>query len=140
MYAIRSYYVHAQQLPAGLLLPAAAMGCLSTGVLNLNNMRDRENDANSGKNTLVVRIGPKRAISYHILLIGLAFLFSSLYGLWYIHSWRAFLFLLTTPLFVAHLRRVVTHNHPGELDKELKKLAIFTFVFSVIFGFGILLT
>jgi 1,4-dihydroxy-2-naphthoate octaprenyltransferase len=41
-------------------LPAIAIGLLSVGVLNLNNMRDEASDRKVGKNTLVVKIGGKK--------------------------------------------------------------------------------
>jgi 1,4-dihydroxy-2-naphthoate octaprenyltransferase len=43
-------------------LPAIAIGLLSVGVLNLNNMRDEASDRKVGKNTLVVKIGGKKAV------------------------------------------------------------------------------
>jgi 1,4-dihydroxy-2-naphthoate octaprenyltransferase len=46
-------------------LPAIAIGLLSVGVLNLNNMRDEASDRKVGKNTLVVKIGGKKAKLYH---------------------------------------------------------------------------
>uniref|UniRef100_UPI002622A933 1,4-dihydroxy-2-naphthoate octaprenyltransferase n=1 Tax=uncultured Campylobacter sp. TaxID=218934 RepID=UPI002622A933 len=46
-----SYFLYARSLYAALLLPACACGMLSTAVLNLNNMRDIQNDALKGKRT-----------------------------------------------------------------------------------------
>ena len=43
------------------LLPSITIGAWSTAVLNLNNMRDVENDAASGKRTMVVKIGYEKA-------------------------------------------------------------------------------
>src|SRR5690606_15514232 len=48
---------------------AIFIGLMSTAVLNLNNMRDYKNDAASGKNTVVVKMGPNNAKFYHALLI-----------------------------------------------------------------------
>jgi len=59
-----------------ILLPASAIGLLSSGVLNLNNMRDLENDCRSGKRTLVVHIGTRAAKIYHLILISLSIVFS----------------------------------------------------------------
>ena len=52
-----------------LILPAITIGFLSTAVLNLNNMRDRENDEKVGKRTLVVKLGAANAKKYHYFLI-----------------------------------------------------------------------
>jgi 1,4-dihydroxy-2-naphthoate polyprenyltransferase len=52
-----------------LFLPASAIGMLSVAVLNLNNMRDIENDRMAGKNTLVVKMGLAWAKNYQHFLI-----------------------------------------------------------------------
>ena len=64
-----TFYLHTETSERLVLLPAAAFGMLSAGVLNVNNMRDIVNDAASGKRTLVVRMGSKTAKTYHALLI-----------------------------------------------------------------------
>ena len=55
------------------LLLAVSIGSLSMGVLNLNNMRDEHNDKANNKNTLVVKMGLKKAKKYHytLLIIGM---------------------------------------------------------------------
>jgi 1,4-dihydroxy-2-naphthoate octaprenyltransferase len=50
---IGTYFLHTQTFNWDLLLPASAMGLLSTGVLNMNNLRDYEADKNANKNTIV---------------------------------------------------------------------------------------
>ena len=72
-----TYYLHVNTFDPWILLPASAIGLLSSGVLNLNNMRDIENDARSGKRTLVVYIGSKAAKIYHLVLISLSIVFSA---------------------------------------------------------------
>ena len=64
-----SYFLYARSLDAALLLPACACGLLSTAVLNLNNMRDIQNDVLKGKRTIPVRIGLRAAKRYHYALI-----------------------------------------------------------------------
>jgi 1,4-dihydroxy-2-naphthoate octaprenyltransferase len=60
-----TYFLNAHQLNPEIFLPAISIGLFSTGVLNLNNMRDIENDRNSGKNTVVVRMGSAKSKHYH---------------------------------------------------------------------------
>jgi 1,4-dihydroxy-2-naphthoate polyprenyltransferase len=134
-----TYYLHANDFDPWILLPASAIGLLSSGVLNLNNMRDIENDARSGKRTLVVYIGSQAAKIYHLMLISLSILFSLVYTLVRFNSYYQFLFILTCPLFVLNVVQVMKNTEPGELNKELKKLALSTFVFSVTFGIGLIL-
>ena len=68
-----TFYLATKSLDFSILLPASAMGFLSNAVLNINNMRDYENDRASGKNSLVVKLGLKKAFVYHCLLISGAF-------------------------------------------------------------------
>jgi 1,4-dihydroxy-2-naphthoate polyprenyltransferase len=134
-----TFYLHTHYLNPWVLLPAAAIGLLSSGVLNLNNMRDIENDAHSGKRTLVVWIGSKAAKYYHTALISLSFLFSIIYALKFFTSVYQYLFILTTPLFVMNIRVVIQNTEPAQLNNELKKLALSTFAFSVAFGIGLII-
>ena len=76
---VGTYFLYTKTLSFTIFLPAFTIGALSTAVLNLNNMRDRVNDAKVGKNTLVVKIGSEFAKYYHYYLIGASFLFAFLY-------------------------------------------------------------
>ena len=131
-----SYFLYAKSIDFSVFLPAFSVGLLSAGVLNLNNMRDRESDKASGKVTLVVRIGEEFARYYHYYLIGASLLFALLYTSLRFHSAYQFLFLIAyVPLF-GHLWRVYKTKDPKDLDPELKKLALGTFLFSVLFAVG----
>lgn len=134
-----TFYLHTHYFNPWILLPASAIGLLSSGVLNLNNMRDIENDARSGKRTLVVWIGSKAAKFYHTTLISLSFVFSVIYALKFFTSVYQYLFILTTPLFVMNVMVVIQNTEPANLNNELKKLAISTFAFSVAFGIGLII-
>jgi 1,4-dihydroxy-2-naphthoate octaprenyltransferase len=134
-----TYYLHTNTLDPWVFLPASAIGLLSSGVLNLNNMRDIENDSRTGKRTLVVHIGSKAAKIYHLILISLSILFSLIYTFIHFNSFYQFLFILTCPLFALNVIVVMRNTEPGELNQELKKLAFSTFAFSVTFGLGLIL-
>jgi 1,4-dihydroxy-2-naphthoate octaprenyltransferase len=133
-----TYYLHTHKLNWEILLPASAMGFLSTGVLNLNNMRDRVNDKVSGKNTMVVKMGIQKAKWYHFFLL----LGSVITGLTYMlinyHSPFQMLFLITLPLLWINVSVVFRNNVPEELDPYLKKLAITSLLYSLAFGIGLL--
>lgn len=129
-----TYYLHTSSIPWMMLLPASAIGFLSTAVLNLNNMRDVEGDARSGKRTLVVIMGNDKAHFYHLLLIAGAWISLIVYRISHFSSPVQFVFLITLPFFILHLKKVFTTKPPAALDPELKKLAIFTFITAVLFG------
>ena len=134
-----TYYLHVNTFDPWVLLPASAIGLLSSGVLNLNNMRDIENDTRSGKRTLVVHIGSKAAKIYHLILITLSIIFSLIYTIVQFNSAFQFLFMLTCPLFALNIIVVMRNTDPRELNLELKKLALSTFAFSVTFGIGLVI-
>jgi 1,4-dihydroxy-2-naphthoate octaprenyltransferase len=52
-----TYFLQTKSIPFHIAYPAAGCGLLSVAVLNLNNLRDLENDRKSGKNSIPVRIG-----------------------------------------------------------------------------------
>lgn len=64
-----SYYLHGAPLDSSLLLPASASGMLAIGVLNINNLRDLDNDAQNGKYTLAVFLGFRAAKVYQVSLV-----------------------------------------------------------------------
>lgn len=120
------------------VLPATTIGLLSVAVLNLNNMRDRVNDARSGKNTLVVKMGANWAKLYHAFLIlgalgtHLAFILPKK-NEWY------FLTLIPFVLILFHLRKVMQTRDEKEFDPELKKVALGTFAISLFFMTAVLI-
>ena len=133
-----SYFLHTHKLTAPEFLPALTMGFFSTGVLNLNNLRDRDNDAAFGKRTLVVMIGIPKAKIYHaILIIGgmLAAVSYSYFNEAPVYKW---IYLLSFPFFIRHLVIVFKNEESTLLDPELKRLALATLLFSLLFGVGLI--
>ncbi len=127
------YFLFTKRLDGYILLPAIVIGALSTAVLNLNNMRDRAADARANKTTLAVLMGEMRIKRYHYLLIGISFICALIYFFLKENSWIQFLPLLAfIPLFI-HLKKVKDNTSPPLLDPELKKVALSTFLFSVLF-------
>jgi 1,4-dihydroxy-2-naphthoate polyprenyltransferase len=127
------YFLYTQQLSELILLPAASIGLLSAAVLNLNNMRDRLADAKVNKNTLAVVLGEKHVKLYHALLILVAFLCALSYFFFKETSWLSYLPLIAfLPLFL-NIRTVFKNQSPPLLDPELKKVALSTFLFSLLF-------
>ena len=134
-----TYFLYTKSLDITIFLPAFSIGLLSVGVLNLNNMRDRESDKKSGKNTIVVKIGNEFARYYHFYLLGASFLFALLYTVINFRSAYQFLFILAYIPVFKHLLTVYRNKDPKALDPELKKLALSTFLFAILFGIGLVL-
>ena len=137
---VGTYFLNVHhQINSEIFLPAVSIGLFSTGVLNLNNMRDIENDRNSGKKTVVVRMGSNKSRLYHTSLIILGWLSALLFVALRFQSIYQVLFLLTMPLFIRDLLKINHIQEPRKLDPFLKKLSIATLLFTLLFGVGIIL-
>lgn len=127
------YFLFTQDFGNAIVLPAITIGLLSVAVLNLNNMRDRLTDTSVNKNTLAVLLGERRVKLYHTALILVAFACASLYFYLSAASALEYLPLIAfIPLFM-NLYKVYKNESPALLDPELKKVALSTFLFSVLF-------
>lgn len=134
-----TFYLATKQLDFTILLPATAMGCCSNAVLNINNMRDYENDKASGKNSLVVKIGLKKAFVYHCLLIGIAFLSLTLFQILKQAPAYGYAFWLLFPLFLKDLLIINKTLETGVPDPLLPKQVVNTFLLTLVFGLLLLL-
>jgi len=133
---VGSYFLFTKEINFTIFLPAFSIGLLSTAVLNLNNMRDRENDQKVGKNTLVVKIGAEFSKKYHYVLIIASFIFALLFTVIKFKSPLQFLFVIAYIPLLRHLLFVVKNIEAVALDGELKKVALSTFLFGILFGLG----
>lgn len=132
-----TFYLYVGILDPIVLMPASSIGLLSIGVLNLNNIRDIENDKACGKITIPVRIGEKSSKIYHYLLIFVSVILMLAYLIFIDSNYFYLLLIPSTGLFL-HLRNV--KNLSGRaLDSQLKVLSLNTLLFSFFTGFIILL-
>ena len=131
-----TFFLQTQEFLSQVIWPAASLGFFSTGVLNINNIRDIRSDELAGKRSVPVRLGPKLARVYHWLLLlaglGCAFIYVVQQ---YKSPWQ-FLFLLTLPLFIYNGIRVYKLQTPAQLDPYLKQMALSTMLFVLLFGIG----
>lgn len=120
-----------------VLFPAISIGAWSTAVLNLNNLRDIDNDTRMNKRTMVVKMGFQKGKLYHVGLMatGLATWFFTVYLL-AVSAYNYFLFLALLPSFgfVLHLKKVLETQTHASLDPELKKVALLTFFSALLFA------
>lgn len=131
-----SYFLFTKQLDLRIVLPAISIGLLSTAVLNLNNLRDAVQDQKNNKRTLVVKLGIEKAKQYHFILIFIAFISSTLFSYIDYKSPFQFLFLIAFIPLIQHIRIVRNTTKTSQLDPELKKVALSTFLFSLLFAIG----
>ena len=131
-----TYFLLTKSFDFILILPAITMGGYSTAVLNLNNMRDIKNDAEVGKNTLVVKIGLEKAKQYHYSLFFWSYLafISFTYFTYSIQLFSVFMIPLACIAIIhgIHLKKVASIENPKDFDPELKKIALSSLLFSII--------
>jgi 1,4-dihydroxy-2-naphthoate octaprenyltransferase len=136
---IGTYFLHTQAFRIDLLLPASAIGFLSVGVLNMNNMRDYEQDKKAGKRTIVVAMGKKNAAYYHLFLVAGAVILAVIYTLLNYHSLWQGLFVLSFPMLFLNLKKVFTYKSSLELYPELPRLSMASLLFALTFGIGLII-
>lgn len=134
-----TFYLHTRAFEPLALLPAAAFGLWSAGVLNVNNLRDIRNDKASGKITVAVRLGFEGAKGYHGLLIMGGITSLILFTALAFRAMPQWGWLITFPALGAHLRTVMRAHDPASLDPQLKKLALATFFTALAFSAGLIL-
>ena len=136
-----SYFLFTKTFDWDILIPATAVGMLSTAVLNLNNMRDIESDELSGKKTLALRLGFKYAMVYEIVLLMLPLiLILTFLGVNdFIKDGKYYPFIVMILLFpmTALRRKIMAVKEPSELDPFLKQVGILTLMMAVLLAFGL---
>lgn len=131
-----AYFVVSHTLHWKMLLPATGMGAFSAGVLNVNNIRDMKTDA-ATRVTVPLKIGERNARIYHTCLIATGWTAMLVYVLLRVFDPWHYLFVLTLPLFVIHVRGVWRRTGK-DLDPMLPLLVMSSFAFAVLGGLGFL--
>jgi len=131
---VGSYFLYTKEINLKIFLPAISIGMLSSAVLNLNNLRDREEDKKNNKNTLVVKLGKGKAKKYHYFLIIGALASALIYVFLDFKSLYQLIFLVAFIPLIKNIKTVAQNIVSADLDRELKKVALSTFFFAVLFG------
>jgi 1,4-dihydroxy-2-naphthoate octaprenyltransferase len=134
-----SYYVQLEELewlPFGL---SVAVGCLATGILVVNNVRDIDTDRRAGKNTLAVRLGRPAARRLYVGLVVAAYLALVNILLGNDGPWWALLGLLSAPLAIPPARAVLTRTDGPALNGALAGTGALLGAFSLAVSAGLLI-
>ena len=127
-------YVCSHAIKPVWILPSAAIGCWSIGVLNVNNIRDMKSDA-ATRVTVALKLGARRARIYQTILIATGWSLMAAFSALTAAVWWEWVYFVTIPLFILHLRGVWTRTERA-LDPMLPVLVMSTFLTSVLFGTG----
>lgn len=126
-----TYYVQAQMLTPAVWWLAVACGLVTDTLLVLNNYRDREQDAQSGKRTLIVALGERFGSMFYLLqgVAGYACVAAlAIYG----HTWAAVLpALYLVPHFMTW-RTMTTIRYGRELNRVLGLTSRNMLIFAVL--------
>lgn len=129
-----SMFLNVHQINNAALLPAIGVGCLTTSVLHLNNLRDMMNDAKSGKITMAIQFGYENSRIYFIvlLLVGIlswgSYVYTQNMTNWFSYAyWVGFMPLILIMVKFFRIKEL------KDFDSLLKPTALATFFLSVLF-------
>ena len=134
-----TYYLQTGQINSLIMLPATACGLLAVGVLNINNLRDIDNDKACGKQTLVVRMGPQWGRKYHLILLTASVVCFSLFALLEVKSIFGWLFILSLPLLINHGRQVYQSTDGVALRPMMATMVKCALITNLLFAIGMML-
>ncbi len=126
-----SYFLQTHSMDFILFLPASSIGFFTAAVLNINNMRDHKGDKESNKNTLVVKMGLANAKKYQILINSLGILLMFIFLI--PHPSSILMLIIGVLLFIKPTINLLKSYDYTTFDPYLKKQAIATFLFSMLF-------
>lgn len=134
-----TYYLQTHSIDSHIILPAIGSGLLASAVLNINNLRDIEQDAKAGKNTLAVRLGAYKGRVYHCILLSVAALCYLAFALATAISWTNYLFVLAIPLLAKHAIFVYRSQQPSTLRPMLAQMSMISLLINILFSLGLLI-
>lgn len=134
---VGTFYLNVHHLTFQPWLPAIGMGLFTAAVLNINNMRDMENDLASGKMTLAIRFGRKGSRIYHATLTITGIICFVLYSYLYSSQWYQYLYIVLLIPFLVILSKIVSTKIDAHLDPYLKYTSMSAFFLSVAFAVSI---
>lgn len=132
-----TFFLHTLSFEPITLLIGISIGLFSTAVLNINNIRDIESDKKAGKKSIPVRIGRKAAVRYnwvllsggYFCLISFAIISNEILSLAATLAWPL---MLNVGFGVQNAKSSVL------TDPYLKKMALSTLLWVILFGIGLL--
>ena len=129
---VGSNFLYTKFFDHSVILLAIIIGLLCTAVLNINNIRDIENDRNSSKRTIPVQIGFKFSKYYHFFIIALSIFLLFIWLAEFNYSSNFIFIAFSFLILLRHIYKVVRSKFPADFKPLLTELAISVFLVSVL--------
>ncbi len=133
-----TFFLHTLSFEPLAVLIAIALGLFSTAVLNINNIRDIESDQKAGKRSIPVRIGKKAAVQYNWALLAGGYFCLFAFAI-LADQLLSLLATLAWPIMMKVGYGVQHAKNSAETDPYLKKMALGTLLWVILFGIGLTL-
>ena len=133
-----TYYIMAGDWNTSVTIASLACGLVIDTLLMVNNFRDRDQDAVSGKKTLVVRFGAKFGLGMYLML-GLAACWLCFY---FLFVGKIYAVLLPQIYLVSHIattRKMASINHGKALNSILGETSRNILIFGILLALGMIL-
>ncbi len=133
-----TYFLHTLSFEPLTLWIGISLGLFSTAVLNINNIRDIESDQKAGKRSIPVRIGRKKAVQYNWALLAGGYLCLIVFSVYSNHM-LSLAASLAWPIMMKVGYGVEHARSSAETDPYLKKMAMSTLLWVILFGVGLMI-
>jgi 1,4-dihydroxy-2-naphthoate octaprenyltransferase len=132
-----AYYVQIHHWSWSAFAASIPIGFLVTAILNMNNIRDYQDDLAAQKKTVVVRFGQEFAKRYHATLIVGAFVAVTLFSLVHLLPLFSLAAWLALPAAYTHLRAVLPTSDRRVLMRGMKQISALHLQFGLAMALGI---
>ena len=132
-----THYLYTGNFTYNSIILGSAIGCLSTSILIVNNLRDIDNDKEYGKNTLAVYLGAKFTRIEYLTLMLVAYIIPIYIS--YNLSGKTSIYIVYFTLPIA-IRLIVDifYKKKSSLNATLEGTAKLLLLYTLLFSFGII--
>jgi 1,4-dihydroxy-2-naphthoate polyprenyltransferase len=134
-----AYFVQIQQWPWSAFAASVPIGFLVTAILNMNNVRDYQDDRAVNKKTLPVRFGLKFGQRFHGTLLVGSYVAVAIFVLIGLLPKPSLLVWLTFPLAFSNVRSVFNATDRKAFIVGIKRTAMLHLVFGMVFAASFLI-
>lgn len=121
-----SYYLYSLNLNLKIFLLACMFGSLATTFIGINNLRDRDSDAEVGKRTLATKLKVEQYQAFIVATIFIPYFLTP-----FVLKWSGVLFMAVPLLPALKLSRITYRNKGAALNEGLKFSGIHLILFSL---------